>query len=107
MLFVFGRGKRTHTDHVPTFAITCPNCHNQTHWRYQHHRNWFTLFFIPLIPYESEHYLLCDMCKQGITLENGEREHAKILAGYSKQYLEQQMSKAEYESRVNEARLLH
>ncbi|GEM_PF-5642151 len=47
------------------------------------------------------------MCKQGITLENGEREHAKILAGYSKQYLEQQMSKAEYESRVNEARLLH
>lgn len=107
MLFVFGWGKRTHTDHGPTLPITCPNCHNQTYWRYQHYRTWFTLFFIPVIPYESDHYLLCDICKQGITLEDDARERAKILAGYTKQYLAQQMSQVEYESRLNEARLLH
>jgi hypothetical protein len=106
MFIVFGWGKRTHTDHGPTLPITCPKCHNQTYWRYKHYRTWFTLFFIPVIPYESDHYLLCDICQQGIVLGEHERERAKVLAGHTGMYLRQQLSQPEYEARLSEARLL-
>lgn len=106
MFIVFGWGRRTHTDHGPTLPINCPNCHNQTYWRYKHYRTWFTLFFIPVIPYESDHYLLCDICQQGIVLGEQERERAKVLATYTNLYVKHQMSEAEYQARLNEARLL-
>lgn len=106
MLFVFGWGRRTQKDHGPTLPITCPNCKNQTYWRYKHFRTWFTLFFIPVIPYQSDHYLLCDICKQGVQLNGEEQERAKILAGQTELYLRQQMSPEEYQARLSEARLL-
>lgn len=106
MFIVFGWGRRTHTDHGPTLPITCPNCKNQTYWRYKHYRTWFTLFFIPVIPYESDHYLLCDICQKGITLNDAEQERAKILAGHTELYLRNQMPLDQYQARLQEARLL-
>ena len=106
MFIVFGWGRRTHTDHGPALPITCPKCNNQTYWRYKHYRTWFTLFFIPVIPYESDHYLLCDVCQQGVVLRNGAEERAKVLAGYTDLYLKQQMPLEEYQARLGEARLL-
>ncbi len=106
MFILFGWGHRTDKDHGPTLPINCPNCHNQTYWRYKHYRTWFTLFFIPVIPYENDHYLLCDICKQGVTLQEPERERAKILAQHTSLYVKNQMSEAEYQMRLNEAQLL-
>lgn len=106
MFILFGWGHRTTKDHGPTLPINCPNCHNQTYWRYKHVRTWFTLFFIPVIPYDNDHYLLCDICQQGIVLKEEERERAKILAGYTGLYINRQMSEPEYTARVSEARLL-
>lgn len=106
MFILFGWGKRTHTDHGPTLPVNCPTCHNQTYWRYKHYRTWFTLFFIPVIPYGSDHYLLCDICQQGIVLNEQQREPARVLAGHTGMYLAQQMSLPDYETKLSEAQLL-
>lgn len=106
MFIVFGWGRRTVKDHGPTLPVNCPNCHNQTYWRYKHARTWFTLFFIPVIPYESNHFLLCDVCQKGIVLQEGEQERARVLAEYTKLYVNQQMSEHDYQARLSEARLL-
>lgn len=106
MFIVFGWGHNTTKDHGPTLPINCPKCHNQTYWRYKHSRTWITLFFIPVIPYENQHYLICDICQQGIVLDEAERERAKILAAHTNLYVKNQMSEAEYQLRLNEAQLL-
>ena len=106
MFIVFGWGRRTNKDHGPTLPITCPNCHNQTYWRLWHSRTWFTLFFIPVIPYENDHMLLCDICKRGIRLDSAAADRAKVLNQWTTMYLNRQLSDQEYQARLSEARLL-
>lgn len=106
MLFVFGWGKRTHTDHGPALEVSCPVCHNQSYWHYKHYRTWFTLFFIPVIPYDSFHYLMCNVCQRVIGLNESEQERAKALTGYTAQFLKHQISPEEYQTRISQAKLL-
>ena len=50
----------------------CKYCHNGT-LDYKKITTWFTIFFIPLIPYKKEYYLMCNNCERGYELE-GELE---------------------------------
>ena len=61
-MIIFGWGHRTTNDFGPTLALNCPNCKNDSWWHLVSYKTWFTLFFIPVIPYESEHLLLCEIC---------------------------------------------
>lgn len=71
MFILFGWGHRTTKDRGPTLPINCPNCHNDTWLRFISFKKWFTLFFIPIIPYKFENLLICPVCSSGIEL-NGE-----------------------------------
>jgi hypothetical protein len=41
-------------------------------------RTWFTLFFIPIIPYAKVHYIQCPICGNGEILDS--QEFAELLA---------------------------
>ena len=42
--------------------VLCERCHNQVGYRFLEIRRWFTLFFIPVIPFSREHALVCPIC---------------------------------------------
>lgn len=78
-MLIFGWGHQTKKDYGPTFPMKCPNCNNNTYWHFVHYRVWFTLFFIPVIPYESKYYLLCEVCSKGIELQGQQIDKTKQL----------------------------
>lgn len=109
MFFVFGWGRQTRKNFGIVSKLKCDHCGNDDYWKLLRLTEWFTLFFIPVIPYSSEKYLLCPICEYGIKLDDAkfnelrpiaeanqllikgeitETDHAKILGGISSEEVE-------------------
>ena len=106
MFFViFGWGKQTTTEYGPVMPVTCSHCNNEVYWHLTRTRVWFTLFFIPIIPYESKHNLLCPICSWGIELHGPQIERAKQLAMPTTEYLANRISDSEYRQTLSSAQV--
>lgn len=46
----------------PVDYLHCSRCNNDSTWRLQRETSWFTLFFIPIIPYRRKYYVYCPVC---------------------------------------------
>jgi hypothetical protein len=64
MIFIFGF--RTRTAIMATLSLACRNGHIAAH-RIVKRTRWFTLFFIPVIPFSRKYRSVCIQC--GLTLE--------------------------------------
>lgn len=106
MFFLFGWGRRTRKDFGPALPLKCGNCNNSGFHRLLHVRTWFTLFFAPVIPYESHHYLLCDVCSRGFELHGPQIAKAKQMSQATAAYLSKQTTEEQYRMALNETRLL-
>ncbi len=69
MFIIFGWGRRTIRVLGFTAAQPCANCRNTSQWKVVQVRRWFTLFFIPVIPYESRYFAMCPVCSRGIQVD--------------------------------------
>lgn len=62
MIFLFGFGERTHVDKGPLPQEHCPAC-GENHFRVLSKvKFWFSLFFIPIIPYRTQWVSRCTYC---------------------------------------------
>lgn len=95
-MIIFGWGHVTKKQNGPTMTMKCPNCNNNTWFQLWRHRKWFTLFFIPLIPYSTTHFLSCGVCFQGVELKGVQLQQAKQLNALTKRLLNEEISKDEY-----------
>ncbi len=106
MFFIFGWGRTSNNDFGPTRYTKCRNCNNESFWHLMHRRVWFTLFFIPVFPYESDHYLLCRICTQGFKLSSDEIQKYIELNGLTRSLMAEEMTPEEYGSQVEKRKLL-
>lgn len=102
MFFLFGWGRRTLKNYGATYAIRCSNCNNTQFWNLVHLRLWFTLFFIPVFPYESKHLLLCPVCQQGIKLSGQQVARAMKLNQYSLAFINKTLNKEQYFAQLSQ-----
>ncbi len=65
MLVIFGFGHRTKKEFKLKEATFCPHCNNTAQWKLGREAHWFSLFFIPLIPYKVEYWMVCPICRKG------------------------------------------
>jgi len=101
MFIIFGWNHQTSNNYGPTLPITCPRCNNKTFFHLLQNKLWFTLFFIPVIPYESKYYLLCDVCGCGKELTGSEIDYAKGLNGTTIAFLNKTISEEQYIAALN------
>lgn len=60
-------------------------------------RDWFTLFFVPVIPYRKEYWLLCPICGVGYELENrNESKRAVEMANTAREYAEDKIPEEDW-----------
>lgn len=76
-MFIFGFGKRKVRDYGAVAQMRCLRCSNQVSFHLVHARTWLTYFFIPIIPYRSQHTLRCLICGYGFALNKVEAQAAK------------------------------
>lgn len=77
MLLIIGFGRRKKKDHGEVAQVKCPRCFNTVVYRYIHTRTWFTLYFIPILPYRSERRLECPICSHGMKIRRDEVEEVR------------------------------
>ncbi len=77
MFFLFGWGHRTIKNFGQTLIQECHICSRTSHFSFVKTTDWFTLFFIPVIPYKTKYYLECPFCKNAF--EIGDKENIEKL----------------------------
>lgn len=107
MFIIFGWNHPTETHFGPAFPMRCPRCNNEVFFHLHRIKLWFTLFFIPVIPYQSKYYLSCEICGCGKELEGEDLEIAKKLNVATMALLEQRISKEEYITALNDCSTEH
>jgi hypothetical protein len=104
MFFIFGWNHQESTSYGPVEQHQCENCHNTEYWHLDKISKYFTLFFIPIIPYDSDNWFHCPICKYGIKLDNDEFQNYKSIAEINSAFLEKKITE---EDRIKQLDEIH
>lgn len=74
MFITWGFGKITRKVVGTVGSRTCNYCNTNSMWQLCIIRTWFTLFFIPIIPYSTKYCISCPNCQSYVALSKEEFE---------------------------------
>lgn len=101
-MIIFGWGFQTIKNFGPAFRRLCDHCHNEEYWILTRIMTWFTLFFIPIFPYEIKHHLACPICKYGLVLNGDQTSKIKPVAIANQLLIDGKITQEEYALRLGE-----
>lgn len=107
MFFIFGWGHRTIKNFGNTLIQKCRICSHASYFSLVRTRDWFTLFFIPILPYETKYFLECPICKNAFELNNEEnianlKEIAELIESFKKKEVTKKELNKQYKILVKE-----
>jgi hypothetical protein len=100
MLLIFGMRNRVH-EHGACVAATCPRCHNEVVLVYLVVTRWFTLFFLPVIPFGRRRLLVCPICSWQREVPVKSEPLALEMISITGSWKAGQLDDAEYARRVD------
>lgn len=65
MLIIFGTKRMKAQNLGPVSDTICGNCNNPVAYQLYQQRQWFHIFWIPIIPISNKHFVLCPICSRG------------------------------------------
>ncbi|GKU25035.1 zinc ribbon domain-containing protein [Clostridium folliculivorans] len=77
-MIIWGWGKVTRKFIGGVFERTCNYCNQTNVWRLCIATTWFTLFFIPIIPYKKKYQIACPSCGSYVELTREQFEKLKV-----------------------------
>ena len=99
-MIIFGWGHQTIWVIGPAFQRMCDHCHNEEHWVLMRRTTWFTLFWIPVIPYKTERLLLCPTCKYGLELDSAQFEKLRPIAETNQMLASGTITEVQYRTKM-------
>jgi len=102
-MLIFGWGHQTTKNFGPTFKNRCGHCNNDDYFVLSRIITWFTLFFIPVIPYSIKYFLSCPICQYGINLSSEQIKEIKPVAEANQALINGEITKEEYQLRLNQS----
>lgn len=101
-MIIFGWGRQTIKNIGIVFKNLCSHCHNEEYWVLTRIMTWFTLFFIPIIPYETKYHLSCPVCKYGLTLDDKQIQELRPIAETNQLLIDGKITQEEHQARVQQ-----
>jgi hypothetical protein len=80
MFFIFGWNKPQVTEYGPVQQEVCKNCKNTDIWQLRKVDLYFSLFFIPVFPHDTQRFYHCPICNQGVSPTREDFENLKAIA---------------------------
>lgn len=80
-MIIYGWGHVTKKHHGQVKDSYCPICRNEDDLQLCVVRTWFTLFFIPVIPYKTLHTIHCRHCNNHFKLTKEKYRNLKEAGG--------------------------
>lgn len=64
-MIIYGWNRQTRRIVGTVGTTNCSHCNMTSDFHLVQRRTWFTLFYIPVIPYSSKYFVLCSRCEWG------------------------------------------
>jgi uncharacterized protein YbaR (Trm112 family) len=101
-MIIFGWGHQTIKQIGVVFKKFCDHCHNEEYWILTRTITWFTLFFIPVVPYSIKYFLSCPVCKYGFVLDQEKVSKIKPLAEINQLLIDGKITNEEHQIKLNQ-----
>lgn len=100
MVLIFGFGPGKAEDLGEVAPLTCPTCHNDVFLHHVRSKKSVRLFFVPVIPYRTDEYLLCPICTRGLQISDVQRSAVGGMRAATVSHRRGQVSEALYRTEV-------
>jgi hypothetical protein len=100
VVLIFGWGSSGAQDRGEVAPLRCPNCHNDVYMHAVKSNKELSLYFIPLVPYASDEYLACPICRAGIKLQPAHRPAVQSMIASTQLWRSNGMAPDDYERRT-------
>ncbi len=78
MIFGFGPG---HPEDLGEVALcACPNCHNEVFLHHVRSKKSVRLYFVPVVPYGTDDYLVCPVCSRGLQVKHAQLPYLRSMS---------------------------
>ena len=80
MVVIFGFGAGSPEDQGEVAPCVCPNCHNQVFLHHVRSKKSVRLYFVPVMPYGTDDYLVCPVCSRGLQLSRPQLSRVRSMS---------------------------
>jgi hypothetical protein len=100
VIFGFGPGKQEDLGEVAPGV--CPNCHNQVYLHHVRSKKSVRLYFVPVVPYGTDDYLVCPICSRGLQIGDGQLPDLRAMAAATTSFRAGRLAEAPYMAQVEQ-----
>ena len=100
MVVVFGFGPGHPEDMGEIAPCVCPNCHNQVFLHHVRSKKSVRLYFVPVVPYGTDDYLVCPVCSRGLQISSPQLRHVRSMSGATASFRAGRLTQARYTAQV-------
>ena len=96
MVVIFGFGPGSPEDQGEVAPCVCPNCHNQVFLHHIRSKKSVRLYFVPVVPYGTDNYLVCPVCSRGLQVSDAQLRHVRSMSGATASFRAGRLPQAQY-----------
>jgi hypothetical protein len=100
MVVIFGFGAGSPEDQGEVAPCVCPNCHNQVFLHHVRSKKSVRLYFVPVVPYGTNDYLVCPVCSRGIQLSGAQLRHVRSMSAATASFRSGRVPQTRYAAQV-------
>jgi len=97
---VFGFGPGSPDDQGEVAPCVCPNCHNQVFLHHVRSKKSVRLYFVPVVPYGTDDYLVCPVCSRGLQVSGAQLRQVRSMASVTASFRAGRLPQAGYMAQV-------
>ncbi len=96
MVVIFGFGAGSPEDQGEVAPCVCPNCHNQVFLHHIRSKKSVRLYFVPVVPYGTDNYLVCPVCSRGLQVSDAQLRHVRSMSSATASFRAGRLSQDRY-----------
>ena len=100
VVVIFGFGPGNSEDLGEVAPAVCPNCHNQVFFHHVRSKKSVRLYFVPVVPYGTDDYLVCPVCSRGLQISRAQLPHLRTMSAAVASFRSGRLSQAQYMGQV-------
>jgi zinc-ribbon family/Short C-terminal domain len=102
MVVIFGFGAGSPEDQGEVAPCVCPNCHNQVFLHHVRSKKSVRLYFVPVMPYGTDDYLVCPVCSRGLQLSRPQLPRVRSMSAATASFRAGRLPEAGYMAQVGQ-----
>ncbi len=100
MVMIFGFGPGNPEDLGEVALCVCPNCHNQVFLHHVRSKKSVRLYFVPVVPYGTDDYLVCPVCSRGLQVTGAQLHYIHSMSSATASFRAGRLTQARYMAEV-------